>query len=247
MSIQTLAQALLFGEHYVDQGAEAQAPKTPAANPLEQYFDANREGPGIWKWRHYFEIYQRHFGKFVGKPVNVLEIGVGGGGSLAMWRQYFGPKSRIVGVDINEKCRAYTSDGVEILVGDQGDRAFWKKTRESLPPIDILIDDGSHWPAHQIATLEEMLPHMAHGGVYLGEDIYGSSHDFHDYVAMLESLLSHTGPARKLGTEAHEGMLRSGLQQAVRSIHRYPFLCVIEKHDAPPPDFIAPKHGTLWT
>jgi hypothetical protein len=30
-------------------------------NQFEEYFDANKQGRGIWKWRHYFQIYERHF------------------------------------------------------------------------------------------------------------------------------------------------------------------------------------------
>src|SRR5437868_5558043 len=56
------------------------------ANPLQSYFDAYKEGPGIWKWMHYFDIYQRHFSKFVGREVHVLEVGIYSGGSLAMWK-----------------------------------------------------------------------------------------------------------------------------------------------------------------
>src|SRR5205807_55304 len=41
------------------------APYDPA-NPLWQYFQAHTEGPGIWKWVHYFDIYQRYLGKFLG-------------------------------------------------------------------------------------------------------------------------------------------------------------------------------------
>jgi hypothetical protein len=38
-------------------------------NPLRQYFDNNTEGPGIWKWTHYFDIYHRHFERFIGRDV----------------------------------------------------------------------------------------------------------------------------------------------------------------------------------
>src|SRR4051812_2508259 len=65
-------------------------PATAEPNALLQYFDAHTEGPGIWKFRHYFEIYQRHFAKFVGQDVHVVEIGVYSGGSLNMWKEYFG-------------------------------------------------------------------------------------------------------------------------------------------------------------
>jgi len=37
--------------------------RPPAINPLEAYFDAHIEGPGIWKWRHYFDVYDRHLEK----------------------------------------------------------------------------------------------------------------------------------------------------------------------------------------
>ena len=81
------------------------------SNPLEQFFNSHTEGPGIWKWRHYFEIYHKHFSKFVGKEVHVLEIGVYSGGSLAMWKHYFGPQSKIYGVDIEPACKAYEERG----------------------------------------------------------------------------------------------------------------------------------------
>ncbi len=51
---------------------------------LRAYFDAVTEGPGVWKWLHYFEIYQRHLAKFVGRPVTIVEVGVFSGGSLLM-------------------------------------------------------------------------------------------------------------------------------------------------------------------
>jgi hypothetical protein len=34
----------------------------------------------------YFDVYERHFERFRNRPVTMLEIGVAGGGSLAMWR-----------------------------------------------------------------------------------------------------------------------------------------------------------------
>ena len=69
-------------------------------NPLREYFENNIEGRVIWKWGHYFEIYQRHFQKFRNNgPVKILEIGVFQGGSLELWRDYFGCQSEIFGID----------------------------------------------------------------------------------------------------------------------------------------------------
>src|SRR5215475_7150062 len=60
-------------------------------NPLRSYFEAHHQGKGVWKWLHYFDVYNRHFSKFVGREINVVEVGVFSGGSLEMWREYFGP------------------------------------------------------------------------------------------------------------------------------------------------------------
>ena len=49
-------------------------------NEPERYFDAVESGNGIWKWRHYFNIYDRHLRKFKGKEVKVLEFGIYSGG-----------------------------------------------------------------------------------------------------------------------------------------------------------------------
>ena len=75
---------------------ENERPGSTRDNPLESYFDAHTTGPGIWKWRHYFDIYHRHFSKFVGKEVHILEIGIFSGGSLGMWKEYFGPQCRVL-------------------------------------------------------------------------------------------------------------------------------------------------------
>jgi len=89
-------------------------PSTVAKTELENYFDAHDKGAGIWKYRHYFPIYERHFRKFTGEEVHILEIGVYSGGSLEMWRHYFGERAFIYGVDINESCRVYENDYTRI-------------------------------------------------------------------------------------------------------------------------------------
>jgi len=71
-----------------------------ADNPLEKYFRDNRL---IHKWMHYFDVYHRHFERFRGQPIVLVEFGVSQGGSLQMWRDYFGDQATIYGVDIDER------------------------------------------------------------------------------------------------------------------------------------------------
>lgn len=221
------------------------APRAGASNPLREYFDANREGPGIWKWDHYFQIYQRHFGKFVGREVHVVEIGIYSGGSLPMWKAYFGPGCRVYGVDIEEACKAYEGDRTRVFIGDQADRGFWARFRSEVPSVDILIDDGGHTPEQQIVTLEEMLPHLRPGGVYLCEDVHGRRNGFNSYVHGLGARLNAFEP-EPIDRGAGIAASATPFQSAVDSIHHYPFVTVIERTDAPVEQFVAPKHGTEW-
>jgi len=215
----------------------------PAANPLRAYFDAHTEGPGLWKWLHYFDIYHRHFQKFVGREVHVLEVGIYSGGSLGMWREYFGPGCHIYGMDIEPACTAYKSKGIDVFIGDQTDRNFWKRFRETVPKIDILIDDGGHAPEQQRITLEEMLPHIQPGGVYLCEDIGGTANNF---AAFISGLASDLNVYQRTAEVFDAPATPSGLQASVRSITQYPFVTAIEKHEHHPGMLISRKHGTEW-
>jgi hypothetical protein len=205
------------------------------SNPLWDYFIGNKQGLGIWKWNHYFPIYHRYFSRFVDQPVKVLEIGVYSGGSLAMWRSYFGADCQVFGVDIEPACRAYATENTIIEIGDQADRDFWRRFFAEHGPIDIIIDDGGHKPRQQRITLEEVLPHINPGGIYFCEDIHGAQHAFTGFAAGLVSALN--------------GSHQSGitpLQSEISAIHFYPFALVIEKHTHPLSELSAPRMGADW-
>ncbi len=142
---------------------------TPPTGVLRDIFYNNLTRQCI-KWSNYFDIYERHFSKFVNKNPVVVEIGVFSGGSLEMWKKYFGPGSTIIGVDINEDVISVTPDDCRTVIGNQADPDFWNKFFELFPNVDVVIDDGSHQYIHQIVSLEQIFPRLAIGGVYLCED-----------------------------------------------------------------------------
>jgi hypothetical protein len=123
-------------------------------------------GRRVDKWRHYFEIYDRHFERFRGKRVRVLEIGVDHGGSLQIWKRYFGLEAQIVGLDLDPRCAEYAEDRIQVHIGNQADVALLK----SLGKFDIVIDDGSHRLQDQLASFEALWPHTR--SVYLIEDCH---------------------------------------------------------------------------
>lgn len=142
-------------------------------DPLLRYFRKNTKRR-IHKWMHYFEIYHRHFRRFRGTAPVVLEFGVNQGGSLQMWRNYFGRKARIIGVDIDPRCRAFRGRRTQIFIGDQEDRNFLRELVAEIGPIDVVIEDGGHTMGQQIATFEEVYPAVKPGGVFLIEDLHTS-------------------------------------------------------------------------
>ncbi len=142
-------------------------------NDLERYFRQNDKRL-IMKWPHYFEAYERHFGRYRNEEIVILEIGVAHGGSLQMWRSYFGPKAKIYGVDIDPRCKELEEDNIEIFIGSQSDRKFLRELKSKLPKVDILIDDGGHSMQQQIVTFEELFDIVKTDGVYLCEDLHTS-------------------------------------------------------------------------
>jgi hypothetical protein len=217
---------------------------TGISNPLIAYCASHQTGPGLFKWEHYFEIYDRYLHKFVGREVHLLEVGIYSGGSLQMWRHYLGKDAHIYGVDIEEACRAYEDTGARIFIGDQSDRKLWQRLKREAPTIDILIDDGGHLPEQQIITFEEMLPHIRPGGVYICEDIHGRANRFAAYVHGFASNL-HT--ASFFPDEQKElSVVPSHAQANIQAIHEYPFAVVIEINPSPRRTLQARRRGSEW-
>lgn len=220
---------------------QAVAALSTTANPLETFFNERRTGRGIYKWRHYFDIYHRHLAKFVGHEMSLLEIGVYSGGSLEMWRHYFGERCRVYGVDVQEACKSYENEFTRIFIGDQADPGFWRAFARDVPCVDVLIDDGGHRVEQQIATLEAMLPRIRPGGVYLCEDIHGIHNGF---AAYLQGFVRHLNTMQQAAPGA--GVIPSPLQRWIGSVHLYPYVAVVERSDAQVESFDSVKHGTEW-
>lgn len=123
------------------------------------------------KWVHYLEIYERHFCKFVGTSVKVLEIGVEDGGSLQMWKKYFGKNCEITGIDTLPKCK-YEEEQIRVEIGSQNDINFLQEIDQKYGPFDIIIDDGSHIQMDVLNTFSFLYPKLNMGGVYIIEDLH---------------------------------------------------------------------------
>ncbi len=142
----------------------------------------------------YTFAYEREFGRFFNRG-SLLEIGVQMGCSLRLWDWYF--KDSFHGRELAEGTglmRAkdeWTLTGLElslvpgllempwpertrIIEGDATDEATILSTAVARGPFDIIIDDGSHRPHHQLASLRGFWPHLKVGGIYCIEDLHQS-------------------------------------------------------------------------
>jgi len=190
------------------------------------------DGNEMCKWKHYFPAYEQHFARFVNRPIFVLEIGVNNGGSLQMWKQYFGPHAQIVGIDINPECVNLAEDQIEIRIGDQSDPVFLQGILDEFGTPDIVIDDGSHNMNHVGPTFKYLYPRTSETGVYFVEDTHTSYWD--DYGGGLGHEKSFIELAKRLIDELNAEWTRGAVAptdftKSTMSMHFYDSCVVFEK------------------
>jgi hypothetical protein len=119
---------------------------------------------------------------------SLLEIGVGNeavmgpilksagrmyrpGASLRMWADYF-PDAAIIGCDI-DRTVLFNEGRIKTYYADQSNADDLRRLicSSGQEQFDMILDDGSHEPAHFLVSLEILWPHVRQGGYYIIEDI----------------------------------------------------------------------------
>jgi hypothetical protein len=149
---------------------EPVAPAAPQLGALSAAAASTDKGPSQ---HNYTELYERLLFQWKDDPIKIFEIGVAGGGSLAMWQNYF-PNARIFAVDILDKAQ-FNNPRVTTLVADQANRDQLRAAIDaSGGDIDVLIDDGGHTMEQQQVSLGFLFKHVRPGGYYIIEDVHTS-------------------------------------------------------------------------
>ena len=203
-------------------------------NDLEQFARTAQNKRAINKWTHYFEVYDRHFDRYRNQDIVVLEIGIDQGGSLQMWKNYFGEKAKIYGIDINPKCKEFEEDNIQIFIGSQSDKKFLKEIKSFIPPLDILIDDGGHTMKQQIITFDLLFDHIKEDGVYLCEDLHTSywlnyGGGFKRRGTFIEFSKKFIDYLNAWHSEQSFFLKVNNFTRSVNSLHYYDSMLVIEK------------------
>tara|TARA_Y100000992_G_scaffold284041_1_gene233852 strand:+ start:155 stop:964 length:810 start_codon:yes stop_codon:yes gene_type:complete len=126
------------------------------------------------KWKKYFSVYEKLFTTYKNKKITFVEIGVLDGGSLEVWKNYFGKDARIIGIDNNPECKKFENENYEIFIGSQSNPLFWREFYNKVGNVDIILDDGGHTNDQQIISLIESVKFINNGGLHVVEDVHSS-------------------------------------------------------------------------
>lgn len=145
---------------------------------------ATKYGTDKWNWHTYTPHYYEMFKDRRYDVQKVLEIGIGDssmknpsgepyqpGASMRMWSDFF-PYASIYALDNNRS----------VLINEGPFHSFWcdqgneQSMRDVLPQLgtgfDLIVDDGSHVPEHQVGTAKILVPLLAPHGIYIIEDVW---------------------------------------------------------------------------
>lgn len=196
----------------------------------------NHSGRTIHKWTQYFPAYERHFNRFRNQSLLFLEIGCGQGGSLQMWKEYFGPYAQIVGIDIRPECAAFEESQIQVRIGDQSDAAFLQKIVAEFGVPDVVLDDGSHIMSHVVSSFHNLYPRISPHGVYMVEDLHTAYWD--EYEGGLRRSGTFIELCKHLVDELNAdwtgvALPATDFTRSTLSMHFYDSLAVFEKGRVP--------------
>ena len=119
-------------------------------------------------YHEYDRIYPMFLEKWRNESINIFEIGIEYGKSMKIWENYF-PYANIWGMDIEN---TYNSPRCNVFIGDQSKIEDLINISNKIPECELIIDDGSHEPQHQLKTFNYLFRNvLKSGGVYIIEDI----------------------------------------------------------------------------
>lgn len=219
-----------------------------ARTEFERLFFSHKGAP-VEKWRQYLAAYDRHFSPYKSatragllgenRPLRMLEIGVSNGGSLDLWREFFGADAIIYGIDINPDCAVHNGRSGQVRIGSQNDPAFLNGVVDEMGGLDILLDDGSHVAEHQRTSFRTLYPRLSVGGLYAVEDLHtaywgGYGGGYLERASFIEFLKDVFDQMH--GWYADVGDLEGmRLDTSVYALHLYDSIAFIEKRELEPP------------
>lgn len=208
-----------------------------AQNPLFEIIQKNNFELKTDKALQYLETYDRYFSKYRNTDVVFMEIGILNGDSLKIWKEYFGKTCKIIGIDIKPECEKYKTDQINIEIGSQESKYFWKYIKEKYSHIDIVLDDGGHTMKQQISTFVELLPKLAGRGIYMCEDVYtsywshfgGGWNKKSTFIEFTKQLVDYMNI--RVAPQMYDSYWNNEYISNIGAVHYHPGIVVVEKSE----------------
>jgi 23S rRNA U2552 (ribose-2'-O)-methylase RlmE/FtsJ len=189
------------------------------------------------KWKKYFDVYDENLNIYKGKNITFVEIGIFNGGSLKVWKEFFGPGSRIIGIDINKECKKFEEEGIEVHIGNQSDPKFWNTFFEKVGNVDVILDDGGHTNLDQIMTTVKCVNKINDGGMLIVEDTHTSymrlynsknSFSFINFAKKIIDDVNYTANESVFGKKGNKSNFNFSLNNYIYSTHFYESIVIFK-------------------
>ena len=184
------------------------------------------------KYEKYFDVYEKYFSKYREKNIIFVEIGIFNGGSLKVWKEYFGPNAKIIGIDLNPDCKKFEEDGIEIHIGNQSDPKFWDDFFKKVGNVDVILDDGGHTNLDQIITTIKCAEKINDNGIIMVEDTHSSyieeynSKEKFSFINFTKKIIDDVNLTFPLAN--HKNYFNYSLNHLIYSSHFYESIVVFE-------------------
>ncbi|KIC64536.1 class I SAM-dependent methyltransferase [Chryseobacterium taiwanense] len=160
-------------------------------------YKINIENTDKFFWHRYDTIYNDEL-SHLENVEKIVEFGVFKGDSVR-WLNRRYPDAKIYGADILPVQVEWTeNDRIEYHQLDQDKisdiQSFFEKTENS---IDLIIEDGSHFPQHQKNCLVIGMDYLKAEGIYILEDLH-TSHPHHAYYIQQGKTKNYISPLHLL-------------------------------------------------
>jgi hypothetical protein len=119
---------------------------------------------------YYDHFYEEQFKSLTKLPINILEIGIRGGGSIKIWKEYFHPDSNVYGGEIENFAPIENTTCYKMDMYSQGALNLFEDSY-----FDIVIDDGPHTYESFESVITKYYSKIKSGSILIVEDIIDPS------------------------------------------------------------------------
>lgn len=119
---------------------------------------------------YYDHFYEKHFKPYLNSPINILEIGIRGGGSIKIWKEYFHSDSNVYGGEIEDFNPIENTTCYKIDMYSQKALDLFQDSY-----FDIIIDDGLHTYESFEYVISNYFNKLKDGGIMIIEDVINTS------------------------------------------------------------------------